>query len=119
MPNRNSMTSRSTRAHHASNRESPGFYKRLLTAQELSLLEQPATLEDEQKLLRSRVLRLARKITVRGDADKQLSSIRALVLMIQAIATLERVIVLTRARAGGTDPAILEALTELDPYEEL
>jgi hypothetical protein len=107
------------------NRKSPkprgrhGFYAELFTRQEQALLDKPVALEDEEKLLRVRVLRLARRMALEMDLKDELGSVSALARMIQMIATLERIRLLIRGKEGQTENAILEALSELDPYEEL
>jgi len=96
-----------------------GFYAGLFTAPEQKLLDQPILLEDEEKLLRVRILRLARRITLDMDLKDELGSVGALARMIQMMATLERIRVLLRGKDGEAGNAILEALSELDPYDEL
>jgi hypothetical protein len=96
-----------------------GFYSELFSEQELALLNRPLALEDEEKLLRVRVLMLARRLTKDMDLKDELGGVGALARMIQMIATLERVRLLVHGSDDEANTAILRALSELDPYEEL
>ncbi len=101
------------------NAQQHGFYGQLYTAEEQSALSKPLSLDDEQNLLRSRVLRLARKITLKTLTKPELAAMNTMSLLIQTIATLERTKLLARGKGGEIGKTILEALSELDPYEEL
>ncbi len=77
--------------------EAVGAYADLLTADELARFAARASLVDEVLLLRAQLHRLARRIDL-DDEECGLKKLRVLIDMVRAIATLERVRLLTGSR---------------------
>jgi hypothetical protein len=97
-----------------------GFYGHLYTLdEEAALAADPVSIDDEQRLLRTRVLRLAAQLKLSRDFDKDLHGLQVLLHIIQTIAALERTKLVARGKDGELSESILEALASLDPDAEL
>ena len=119
------------------------FYSDLFTAEEKKQLAHifrkkrgeprpPRTLEDEQKLLRILILRLARGLfgdagtlwNVRTFNREELGTVEKILSAIGHLATLERGRTAASVASGGSqehedDGSLLRALGAKDPYEDL
>ena len=96
-----------------------GFYAGLLTVQERADLDKPVSLDDEVKLLRSCVRRLVRRMQRSGEMADDPKLMQTMLEAVRAIASLERVRLLRRGSDGEFRQSIHEALTGLDPYQQL
>lgn len=96
-----------------------GFYAELLTAEERALLDQPVSLDDELDLLRSCVRELARRMRRRRSSAGDAKLLQSLVQAVRAIAALERVQIMARRGRGELSAEIEQAVTALDPYQQL
>lgn len=102
------------------NAQKHGFYSKLYTLDEAARLRQDIDMDDEQKLLRTKAYRLAKKLDLNGNLDEtELKAMNTLSIIIQTINTLERTKLLARGHGGEIGKTILEALMELDPYDNL
>lgn len=90
-----------------------GFYASTFTAQELRYLEQEPDPLAELKLLRTKILRLARLTPLKTASPKELEALIKLVRVVAALDALERTGVMRSKVEGALDPA-LAALADME-----
>ena len=91
-----------------------GFYAPTFTRQELEDLESQPDERPEIKLLRTKILRLAKLTPLKTINDKELDALIKMVRVVAALDAMERTGVMARKVDGTADPA-LAALAEMDP----
>ena len=91
-----------------------GFYAHTFTTQELRHLEEHPDPFAEIKLLRTKILRMAKLTALKKINDKELEALIKLVRVVAALDALERTDVMARKVDGTLDPA-LQALAGMDP----
>ena len=110
---------RKSRPHPEASGSAEGFYAGLLTVEERADLDKPVSLDDEVKLLRSCVRRLVRRMQRGGEMADDPKLMQTVLEAVRAIANLERVRLLRGGSDGEFRQSVLEALTGLDPYQQL
>ena len=91
-----------------------GFYGATFTSEEVRRLDAgDGDIRDEMKLLRTKVLRLAKLTPLRTISDKELDTLIKLIRVVAAIDLLERTRLMRLKMDADTDPAF-EALAALD-----
>lgn len=90
-----------------------GFYASTFTAQELRYLEQEPDPLAELKLLRTKILRLARLTPLKTASAKELEALIKLVRVVAALDALERTGVMRSKVEAALDPA-LAALADME-----
>src|SRR5512143_3589487 len=91
-----------------------GFYASTFTAEEIRYLEDDPEARPEVKLLRTKILRLAKLTPLKKIDDEQLDTLIKLVRVVAALDAMERTNVMGRKAEGAVDP-VLAALAEMDP----
>jgi hypothetical protein len=94
------------------------FYESAVTPAERRKLAQPASLDEDQQLLRLCILRLLRNLPDEPSSRAELDRFRLIAQLVRAIAAVER-LKQAEPRTGDPDEKLLEMLTTLDPYEDL
>ena len=90
-----------------------GFYALTFTPEELHLLESDPEARPEIKLLRTKILRLARLTPLRAIDEDELDALVKLVRVVAALDAMERTSVMRLKAEGGSDP-VLDALAAMD-----
>jgi len=93
-----------------------GLYAPTFTREEVRHLDAEPDSRPEFKLLRTKILRLARLTPLKKINDKELDALIKLVRVVAALDVMERTDVMARKAEGTVDPA-LAALAEMDPDE--
>lgn len=91
-----------------------GFYAPTFTRQEMEDLDSQPDERPEFKLLRTKILRLAKLTPLKTINDKELDALIKMVRVVAALDAMERTGVMARKVDGTADPA-LAALAEMDP----
>lgn len=91
-----------------------GFYAPTFTAEEIARLEAEPEARPEFKLLRTKILRLAKLTPLKKLNDKELDALIKLVRVVAALDVMQRTDVMRSKVEGTLDPA-LAALAEMDP----
>ena len=91
-----------------------GFYAPTFTTEEIRHLEAEPDARPEFKLLRTKILRLAKLTPLKTINDKELDALIKMVRVVAALDAMERTGVMARKVDGTADPA-LAALAEMDP----
>ena len=96
-----------------------GYYRDLMTINELKKLGNGIDVLDEQEFLRTITWRVGQHLEFKSLDLTQLGAFDKVIDAVTTIGTLERIKIFKRGRGGELGKTILEALTELDPFEEL
>jgi len=91
-----------------------GLYATTFTTEELRHLDAEPDARPEFKLLRTKILRLAKLTPLTKINDKELDALIKLVRVVAALDAMERTSVMARKVEGAADP-VLAALSEMDP----
>ena len=109
-----SATSRKKAAARADLIRRHGFYAPTFTPEEIRTLDAEPDARPEFKLLRTKILRLAKLTPLKKINDKELDTLIKLVRVVAALDAMERTGVMARKADGAVDP-VLAALAEMDP----
>lgn len=101
-----------------------GFYAKLLSAEEITRLNEitEVNLDDEIAILRVIAHRLAAsvpEVVTKEQADEARKTANTIANITQVINTTQRTIYLGRGNGGEIAKTIMEAIMSLDPYKEL
>ena len=91
-----------------------GLYATTFTAEELETLDGEPDARPEFKLLRTKILRLAKLTPLKTINDKELDALIKLMRVVAALDVMERTSLMARKAEGAPDP-VLAALAEMDP----
>jgi hypothetical protein len=93
-----------------------GLYAPTFTAEELRRFDVEPEARPEFKLLRTKILRLAKLTPLKKINDRELDALIKLVRVVAALDVMERTNLMARKVEGAVDP-VLAALAEMDPDE--
>ena len=93
-----------------------GFYAPTFTPEELRYLDENPDPLAEFRLLRTKILRLARLTPLKKISAQELDALVKLLRVVAALDAMERTGVMRSKAEGAVDPA-LAALAEMDPDE--
>jgi hypothetical protein len=96
-----------------------GFYSELFSTEDSHRLDKEFNLLDELKAMRVKAFHLFRLTPLEKFNKRELITFDRFLNAIISINTLERTRLLARGHGGEIGQTILEALRELNPYEEL
>lgn len=119
MKRRANAGKRTGRAASTGNEAGSGSLSCSSPAEEAGQAQDRACLEGELALLRKCEDWLWDRIRTEGAQGNDTKLIQALVLVVRAIASTERVRIMVRGNDGGLDRSIRKAVGELDPFKQL